>query len=131
MTRDAMSGRPPRFRVERRSLSGAPGVIVRGEVDLDTVARLSEALDEAIRESAGAFVVDLTPVEFVDSTGISALVRARALLARDHRRLAVVCPPGPVRRLLDVAGVADLFALFDSRAAAVLALRPTAYGRTR
>jgi anti-sigma B factor antagonist len=119
-----MSGRPPVFRAERRPLSGAPGLIVLGEVDLSTVPQLTTALDDAIRESDGAFVVDLTPVEFLDSTGISALIRARALLARDDRELAVVCPPGPVRRILEVAGIADLLVLFDSREAAAASLRP-------
>jgi anti-sigma B factor antagonist len=124
LTRAAVSGRPPEFRAERRSLSGAPGMFVSGEVDVSTVAGLTAALDDAIRESAGAFVVDLTAVDFLDSTGISVLVRARALLARDERALAVVCPPGPVRRIFEVSGIADLLALFDSREAAAAALRP-------
>jgi anti-anti-sigma factor len=99
-------------------------MFVSGEVDVSTVAGLTAALDDAIRESAGAFVVDLTAVDFLDSTGISVLVRARALLARDERALAVVCPPGPVRRIFEVSGIADLLALFDSREAAAAALRP-------
>jgi anti-sigma B factor antagonist len=119
-----MDGRPPQFRAERRSVSGAPGLIVCGEVDLNTVPQLTAELDDAIRESDGAFVVDLAAVDFLDSTGISALVRARALLARDDRALAVVCPPGPVRRILRVAGIDDLLALFDSREAVAASLRP-------
>jgi anti-sigma B factor antagonist len=119
-----MSGRPPEFRAESQPLSGAPGVIVRGEVDVSTVAKLTAALDAAIRASTGAFVVDLTPVDFLDSSGISALVRARALLARDDRELAVVCPPGPVRRIFEIAGIDDLLVLFASREEAAAALRP-------
>ena len=40
----------------------------------------------------------------------------------EERRLAVVCPPGPVRRLFEVAGVTDLLAIYESRAAATAAL---------
>ena len=36
----------------------------------------------------------------------------------------VVCPPGPVRRLFEIAGVMDLLALFGSRDAAAEALVP-------
>jgi len=122
--RDDGSGRPPQFRVEARPVAGAPGVIVRGEVDLGTAAQLSTALDDAIRETAGAFVVDLTRVDFLDSSGVSVLVRARAVLARDDRALAVIAPPGPVRRIFEVAGIADLLVLYDSRDAAAAALRP-------
>jgi anti-sigma B factor antagonist len=119
-----MTNRPPDFRVERAPLAGAPGVIVRGEVDIATVPHLTLELDAAIRDSEGAFVVDLCDVDFLDSTGVSVLVRARAVLARDDRALVVVCPAGPVRRVFEVAGITDLLALFDSRQAAADALRP-------
>jgi hypothetical protein len=35
----------------------------------------------------------------------------------------VVCPPGPVRRLFELVGIVDLFALFDSREQAAASLR--------
>ena len=121
----AMTDRPPQpFGVEESELGGAPGVAVRGEVDVSAVPALVEALDAAIRDSAGAFVIDLCDVEFLDSSGLSALVRARALLGREERALAVVCPPGPVRRLFEVAAVADLFHLYGSREEAAAALVP-------
>ena len=116
---------PPAFEVEWAPLSGAPGVAVRGEVDIGTVAKLSEALDEAVRESSGALVVDLREVVFLGSTGLTALVRARAQLGREERALVVICPPGPVRRLFEVVGIVDLFELFESReTAAASLLRP-------
>ena len=46
--------------------------------------------------------------QFLDSSGLSVVLRARAMLARDERALAIICPPGPARRLLELAGVADL-----------------------
>jgi anti-sigma B factor antagonist len=114
---------PPAFQVDWAPVSGAPGVAVRGEVDINTVARLSEALDHAVRESSGALIVDLSDVVFLGSTGLTALVRARAQLGREDRALVVVCPPGPVRRLFELVGIVDLFELFDSREEAAASLR--------
>ena len=120
-----MTARPPRaFGVERAGLRGAPGVTIHGEVDVSAVPSLVQALDGAIRDSAGAFVIDLCDVDFLDSTGLGALLRARALLGREERALAVVCPPGPARRLFEVAGVADVLFLFGSREEAAAALVP-------
>jgi anti-sigma B factor antagonist len=119
-----LSERPPVFEIARRDLAGAPGVRVRGEVDVASIPRMTEALDDAIRESEGAFVIDLCDVDFLDSSGLSALMRARALLGRDDRALAVICPPGPVRRLFEVAGVTDLLFIYESREAAAAALVP-------
>ena len=73
-------------------------------------------------------MVELSELEFLDSTGVAALVRMRAVLGREDRALGVVCPPGPVRRMLELAGIADLLELFDSREQAAAALRP---GRVR
>ena len=116
--------RPPGFAVEQAPLSGAPGVIVRGELDMSTAARLTEALDGAIRDSVGAFVVDLCDVHFLDSSGVNLLVRARAVLGRQERALVVVCPPGPARRIFELAGIVDLLALFDTREDAAASLHP-------
>jgi anti-sigma B factor antagonist len=115
-----MTERPPTaFEVVGAGLREAPGVAIRGEVDLDTAPAMVEALDAAIRGSHGPFVIDLCDVEFFDSSGLSALMRARALLGRENRALLVVCPPGPVRRLFDVTRVAEVLELYDSREAAV------------
>jgi anti-sigma B factor antagonist len=124
VTRPDVSARPPGFMVEPAPLLGAPGVLVRGDVDMHTAPRLSEALDAAIRETRGAFVVDLCAVDFLDSSGVSVVVRARAMLGREDRALVVICPPGPARRIFEVAGIADLLALFESRARAAASLQP-------
>jgi anti-sigma B factor antagonist len=120
-----IEGRPPGFSVEPMALRGVAGVAVRGEVDIHTTPELSAALDDAVRDSRGAFVLDLSEVEFLDSTGVAALVRTRAVLGREDRRLGVVCPAGPARRMLELAGIADLLELFQSRAQAAAALRAT------
>ena len=119
-----IEGPAPGFSVEPRALPGAAGVAVRGEVDIHTTPVLSAALDDAARDSRGAFVVDLSEVELLDSTGVAALVRMRAVLGREDRVLGVVCPPGPARRILELAGIGDLLELFESREQAAAALRP-------
>jgi len=119
-----MTDRPPGFAVERAPLAGAPGVLVRGEVDIATAAQLTAALDAAIRDTCGAFVVDLTDVAFLDSTALNVLLRARSILGRADRALVIVCPPGPAKRVFEVAGIADLLMLFDSRSQAAASLQP-------
>ena len=78
------------FEVVEAGLQGAPGIAVRGEIDLDAVPVLEPALDAVIRDTAGAFVLDLCELEFLDSSGLRLILRARALLAREDRALALV-----------------------------------------
>jgi anti-sigma B factor antagonist len=121
----AVTDRPPAFAVEPAPLPGAPGVLVRGEIDIDTAPKLIAALDAAMRESRGPFVVDLGDVTFLDSSGVSVLVHARAFLGHEDRDLVTVCPPGSARRVFELAGIDDLLALFDSRDQAAASLQPT------
>jgi anti-sigma B factor antagonist len=115
---------PPPFQVEDAAVGGAPGVAVRGEVDIASVPILEAALDSAIRESEGAFVLDLSGVDFIDSGGLRALLWARGLLGREDRSLALICRPGAVPRALEVSGIADLFFTYGSREEAAAALVP-------
>ena len=105
-------------------LRDAPGIAVRGEVDISVAEALEQVLEAGIRESVGAFIVDLSELDFIESTGLQVLLRARGLLAREDRALAVVCPHGPVRRVFELSGLSELFALYTSREEAVAALVP-------
>jgi anti-anti-sigma factor len=71
----------------------------------------------------GPFVVDLCELDFLDSSGVNILVRARALLGREDRDLVVICPPGPARRIFELTNLVELLVLFDSREQAAASLR--------
>jgi anti-anti-sigma factor len=119
-----MARKPNPFGISAAPLNGAAGLAVRGEIDLLAVPSLESALDATIRDTTGALVLDLCEAEFLDSRGLGAILRARALLAREDRALAIVCPSGPVRLLFEVAGIADLLFLYASREEAAAALVP-------
>ena len=59
----------------------APGLTVRGEIDIAACPRLQLALDTAIRTSSGAFVLDFADLDYLDSSGLS-LVLARGRRSR-------------------------------------------------
>jgi anti-anti-sigma factor len=83
------------FEVVEAELDGAPGVAIRGEVDLHAVPSLEPALDAAIRDTAGAFVLDLRNLEFLDSSGLRLMLRARALLPARTARSRSSARPVP------------------------------------
>jgi anti-sigma B factor antagonist len=115
----------PILEITPGSLGGAACLTLAGELDVAEVPRLEQALDAAVADSAGAFLVDLCELEFLDSSGIRLLLRARALLGREDRTLALVCPYGPVRRAIELTGVSDLFTIFRTREEAAAALMPS------
>lgn len=63
--------------------NGTAVIAVRGDVDLYTAPRLWETIDAAIATTPHQLVIDLTNVSFLDSSGLSVLVKA-------HKRLRPV-----------------------------------------
>ena len=98
------------YAVEVRSApQGQTVIAVRGEIDLTVSEELFTTVTCAASTSGAAeLVIDLDAVEFLDSSGISALVRAHTALAESGTRLHVAGGSGHVRRVLAVSGVEPL-----------------------
>ena len=90
---------------------------VAGEIDMDTADQLHAAVDEALDGGARELWIDLTETTFMDSSGIHVLLETRTRLRALERRLAVICPPGDVRHVLEVAGLDGALPLYDDRSA--------------
>lgn len=88
---------------------------VGGEVDLESAPRLAATIAEAL--SSGRHVVlDLSAVDFLDTSGLGVVLTARRDAARGGVRLSVVAPPdSAARRLLDMTEVSEALVVVDSR----------------
>ncbi len=81
---------------------------VRGEIDLATADSLTDAVHAVLTTAHPAeVVVDLAQATLCDSTGIDALLRARAEANAQAVHLVVINPRGIVRQALDVTGTLD------------------------
>jgi anti-sigma B factor antagonist len=90
-----------------------------GELDMATTPQLRTRLRELIEAGARRLVIDLTPVAFMDSVALAAILTARRDLA-DVGRLAVVIAPESYPRLVfEIAGLPEFLNVFETREAAV------------
>ncbi len=64
-------------------------------------------------------MVDLSGLEFCDSTGVNALLRTRLGTQAARIELLLVAPRAQTRRLLDVTGTAEIFVIRPSVRAAL------------
>jgi anti-sigma B factor antagonist len=97
-------------------------VTAAGEVDLTNAEGLRDALLGALNAGARGLVVDLTATTFIDSAGVSALVRAsrRSAATEATVRLAVTAPA--VLRVLNLVGIDRLIEVHPSVADAAASL---------
>jgi len=103
-----MGGEQAEF--ERDDDAGAPRLVVTGEIDLAVAEAFGSALGRLVGDANSPAVVDLTGVTFFNSTGIGLLSDA-ATSARRRNVELIVLPSSPVRRTLEITGLADFFGL--------------------
>jgi anti-anti-sigma factor len=103
--------------------SGRTAVVTAtGEIDLTNAEGLRDALLSALNAGALGLVVDMTATTFIDSAGVTALVRAsrRATATEATVRLAVIAPA--VLRVLNLVGIDQLIQVHPSVTDAVASL---------
>jgi anti-sigma B factor antagonist len=109
--------------VERSQVDGCALLAVEGELDIATAPRMLSALNEALRGLKLPLVVDLSRVDFVDSTGLALLINAHTRVLRLGQGFAISCPAGPIARIFEIADMVDTLRVHPSVAAATQAAR--------
>lgn len=89
---------------------------VSGELDLASSPVLEDALERAHESDCSLVILDLRELEFMDSTGLSVLVKAQQRAHESGRRFGLVKGGAQVQRLLSLTGIAERMTLADSPA---------------
>jgi anti-sigma B factor antagonist len=98
--------RPGRLDMERAIEGATQLLVLHGELDADACPRFEFELAQAEASDADRIVVDLSRVEFIDSTGIAILVAALRRSEQDSKRLRFVPSQSEdVQRLLELCGL--------------------------
>jgi anti-sigma B factor antagonist len=92
---------------------------VRGSVDLTTAPALRTRLAELIDDGHVCIVVDLADTDFLDSTGLGALVAALKRLRMKDGEIRVVCTTGHVRKVFEITSLDRVFQMHESRESAL------------
>ena len=93
---------------EIRGSKGHALVILTGELDVSTAGSLYEELATLTREGVVHVALDLTNLEFIDSTGISVLIAEHKRTASAGGELIILTPHRNARRVFEVAGLMDV-----------------------
>jgi anti-anti-sigma factor len=94
----------------RSTREGSTAIVaVAGEIDLSSVGELREAVTDACPD-CDRLRLDLSEVEFIDSTGLGGLLELRSTLRAREVTLEIVAGDGPVRQAVEITGLGDLLA---------------------
>ena len=119
-----MSFASPSFDLSEESLDGSTHLIaVRGEVHVSTAPEFSERLNDAIAGGKTGVVIDMTGVDFLDSTGLSVLLNALRRVTRQQGTLALAVSNPTVLRLFEITRLDSTFDILPDRDAAIARVR--------
>lgn len=112
------------FRLIERDLEpGCREIQIEGELDLAVAEQLAAGLARAGKECRQV-VINLESCEFIDSTGIAAIVHAHNRFAERGVGVAVYAPSNQVLRVLSLTGLTANGLVFESAQEALSASAP-------
>lgn len=89
-------------------------VAVTGELDVSTAPELEERLQQLIDGGSADLVVDLSAIDFLDSTGLGVMVKALKWAREAGGGLRVVATEERITKVFTITGLDEVMRLSDS-----------------
>jgi len=93
---------------------GRTVVEVSGEIDVYTAPKLREALLSLVDSGTYRLIVDMSGVEFLDSTGLGVLVGGLKRVRAHDGAIDLVVTQGRILRIFKITGLSKVFTIYDS-----------------
>ena len=84
---------------------------LRGELDVVSAPKLEQCLDEILGQPHARVMLDLGGLRFVDSAGVSVLIKAKQRAESSGRTLLLRRPTEQLERVFAQVGLADWLAI--------------------
>lgn len=86
----------------------------QGEIDFATGPQLKDAINERLIAGDVNLVMDLEAVDFIESTGLGALIGGRRRAHALKGSLRLVCTEEQLLKIFRITGLDKVFAIYDS-----------------
>jgi anti-sigma B factor antagonist len=110
LQRIATRDRPFSLTVERQPR----GVVVRmsGACTMEVSGQISERMVVLASEPGCLLALDLSALDFIESTGLGGIVAGYVRARRKHGEVRLVAPSQPIRDVLQLTRLTELFQVF-------------------
>lgn len=98
------------LKISARSIDDRASVIdLEGEVDVYTAPQLKQKIIELLDIGSRHITVDLTSVDYLDSTALGVLIGGLKRLREHDGTLDLICPNPRIRRIFEITGLDKIF----------------------
>ena len=102
-------------RMDLVSVEGVTVARIEGEIDISNAQELGDALLASMKNDSLGLVLDLSPLDYLDSSGVHLILGLNGRLRQRRQQLRLAAPPdAPLRAVLDITA-ADKTVPIDER----------------
>ena len=112
------------MRIETIHHSQAVVVVIDGEMDNTVVSELHAVMDELVASGVQNYVIDLSRVTFMDSSGLAALASLYRRIRIGNGDVRLCNPPADVRRIMELTRFDRVFEIYTRREDAIASFGP-------
>ncbi|MFQ5443161.1 MAG: STAS domain-containing protein [Nitrospinales bacterium] len=94
--------------------NGSVTLKIRGEIDMNSSPETREVLTSLFDKSNKGIVVDLSGVEYIDSSGIATLVEGLQWSHKSKNKFRLASLTPEVKDIFEIARLLTIFEIFDS-----------------
>ncbi len=103
------------FKIETENLEAdVPVIELEGEVDVYTAPQLKQQMITLLESGTKQMVVDLTKVDYFDSTALGVLIGGLKRIRERDGNLSLICPNPRIRRVFEITGLDKIFDIYSS-----------------
>jgi len=94
-------------------------VAVEGEIDADTSPQLRQCFDKLLAEGEQRYVIDMTETDFIDSSGLVALVMLLKRIKAGQGGIKLCCIKPEILKIFELTRLDQVFDICATRAEAM------------
>lgn len=101
------------IRIESKEVECLPVLEVSGEVDVYTAPKLKSRILDKIDAGQYQIVIDLTKVDFIDSSGLGVLVGGLKRVGPHKGKIILVINRSNIMKIFKITGLDKVFEIFE------------------
>lgn len=107
------------LKIDTRMMDGNAVLDLAGEVDSYNSPKLREKMVSLIDEGHSNLVINMTGVDYIDSTGLGTLVGGLKRASEKNGAIKIICPNEQIYKVFSITGLVKVFSIFDNEQAAL------------
>lgn len=100
--------------IEKRTVQGTSVLDLTGEVDSYNAPKLRETMVALIEDGNADLILNLTGVDYIDSTGLGAMVAGLKRATEHGGSVRIICPNLPIYKVFQITSLIKVFTIYDS-----------------